>query len=158
MDKLSLLIVENNRFLRKSLKRILKEKIRTIDIFESESIHEVRFEIDDTPPDVILTNINIAGEDGLKFAKNLIDHYPDVRVVVASGWDILEYHQLSRNISSRISILTNDFTIKKMVSILKIAETQKREESKKKISLFKKSKVCLANDMGLGAKDRFVLA
>ena len=127
MGKLKLLIIENHSNLRRSLKRILQQRVRCLDIFESQSINDARFQIRDNPPDVLLTNINVAGDSGLLFAKNILEKSPEIQILLISGWNIFEYSQINKAIRSRMHILINNVDIDKIVNMLKSVKRNRKK-------------------------------
>lgn len=127
MSKCKLLIIENHSNLRRSLKNILQQRVRGLDIFESQSINDARFQILDNPPDVILINIKVAGDSGLLFAKKILDISPEIPILIISGWNIFEYCQINKAIRQRVHILTNNFDIDKIVNMLKSVKQNRKK-------------------------------
>lgn len=56
-----------------------------------ENGREAMRRIDENPPDLLLTDINMPYVDGLELAKYVYENYPDTRTVIISGYDEFEY-------------------------------------------------------------------
>lgn len=47
--------------------------------------------VEETLPDIVITDINMDDMDGLEFAENLKQKYPYIKVIILSGYDEFEY-------------------------------------------------------------------
>ncbi|NRY49351.1 response regulator [Clostridium beijerinckii] len=90
-------------------------------------------------PDIILTDINMPVTDGLDMSKSILERYPDIKVIVITGYNEFEYAKRS------IKIGVNDFILKPIDedelrnSVLKLKDEIQDEYLKKKnIRILKK--------------------
>jgi len=82
-EKIKILIVDDQPFIRSLAERILKEKnYATAHAHDGkEAIEKVEAE----SPDLVLMDIHMPGTDGISALKHIIKHTPDVPVIIMSG-------------------------------------------------------------------------
>lgn len=71
-------------------------------------------------PDIILMDINlknIASEDGLELAKQILSSYPEQRIVILSGYDLPVYRSEARKIGAK-GFVNKNIEPEKLISIL----------------------------------------
>lgn len=89
---LKLLIVEDEELLRMGLVTCMKwEELGYQLIGETGDGRKAIELVAQNPPDVILTDIKMAHMDGLDMAEQLKQDYPDIRIIVISGYDDFDY-------------------------------------------------------------------
>lgn len=86
-----------------------------MEIVEASNGEEAFQSIESVPPDLTFMDIELPGENGLKITQRLKERYPDITVIILTGYDWPEYreaaHQyteyfLSKGTSSRKEILS----------------------------------------------------
>lgn len=82
--KVSLLIVEDDRFIRKVYREILT-KIEKLDIHELETAENILEYVKENKPDVVIMDYKLPGINGLEATKQIIMAHPDTIVLVISG-------------------------------------------------------------------------
>jgi two-component system response regulator YesN len=87
------LIVEDNRFFREAFRTILHERIPSVVIEEAGNGEEALQRINGTPPDLIFTDMRLAGMNGLELAQKLKKDFPRIRVAMLTGYDFPEYRR-----------------------------------------------------------------
>jgi len=87
------LIVEDNRFFREAFRTILHERIPSVVIEEAGNGEEALQRINGTPPDLIFTDMRLAGMNGLELAQNLKKDFPRIRIAMVTGYDFPEYRR-----------------------------------------------------------------
>jgi YesN/AraC family two-component response regulator len=89
-----ILIVEDNRSYRESLKEILDEvKFPSVIVKEAENGKEAMEKADVFRPNLILMDIGLPDESGLELTKKIKAKYPDVSVAMLTTHDAPEYRE-----------------------------------------------------------------
>ncbi len=82
---LSLLLVDDSRIARLSLKRQLKTLGLELTLLEADSADAAEALLASTTPDIALIDFNMPGRDGLQLAENIKQHYPQVRMALVTA-------------------------------------------------------------------------
>lgn len=101
---MKLLLIDDHKMIGKSLKESLKmnSSIESIDVFidpikAMESILEKEY-------DIILMDINMgkaSNKSGLEIAKDLIQRYPEIKIVMLTGFDLIGYEREAKRIGAK---------------------------------------------------------
>jgi DNA-binding NarL/FixJ family response regulator len=123
------LIVEDSTFYRQLFKEALRSKFPTMEISEASNGEEALQKVERLHPHIIFMDIKLPGENGLELTKKIKDQYPDIYVVVLTGYDIPEYreaafknkanHFLSKGSATKENILD---LVQSILSELKTSE------------------------------------
>jgi DNA-binding NarL/FixJ family response regulator len=110
------LIVEDSNFFRQLFKETLHSRFPSMDISEASNSQEALEKTETLHPDLIFMDIKLPGENGLELTKRIKTKFPDVTVIILSGYDFPEYREaaqrykadyfLSKGSSTKESILT----------------------------------------------------
>jgi len=87
------LIVEDNRLFREAFSTILHERIPSVVIEEAGNGEEALQRINGTPPDLIFTDMRLAGMNGLELTQKLKSDFPRIRIAMLTGYDFPEYRR-----------------------------------------------------------------
>jgi len=87
------LIVEDNRFFREAFKASLQERVPSVVIEEAGSGEEALQRINGAPPDLIFTDMRLAGMNGLELAQKIKKDFPRIRIAILTGYDFPEYRR-----------------------------------------------------------------
>ena len=87
------LIVEDNRFFREAFKTSLHERIPSVVIEEAGNGEEALQRINGAPPDLIFTDMRLAGMNGLELAQKIKKDFPRIRIAMLTGYDFPEYRR-----------------------------------------------------------------
>jgi len=88
-----ILIVEDNRFYRQSLKEICDGKFLDLHIEEAENGKEAMEKVDSFLPGLVFMDIGLPDESGLRLTKKIKAKYPDISVVMLTSHDQPEYRE-----------------------------------------------------------------
>lgn len=89
-----LLIVDDEPLIRRGIKSLADlSKIGISEIIEAESGEEALQMMADHQPHLILMDINMPQMDGLTASANIKEKYPDVFIIILTGYDYFEYAQ-----------------------------------------------------------------
>ncbi len=136
----NLLIIENNLNLRKIFTSILKKKVAGLHITESESFADACNILIEEQPDVVLTNIHIAGQNASSFVKHLTKAYPDIHIIMLSEYHLVEYHSFSENIRKGAVFFANELNMEQLLNRINIFIKLKSSEKSKEIKEGKEKK------------------
>ena len=93
MNKLKILIVDDNAPFRQILRESLQTSFPTIAINEVADGAEVLQKVDAFLPDLIFMNIQLPGEDGLQLTKKIKAIYPNMIIFILTQHDTPEYRK-----------------------------------------------------------------
>jgi CheY-like chemotaxis protein len=89
------LIVEDSTLFRQLLKEILHERFPSIEIREAVDGEEALGAIETSRPDLIFMDIRLPGENGIELTQRVKARYPNIIVIILTGYDLPEYRDLS---------------------------------------------------------------
>jgi CheY-like chemotaxis protein len=90
-----ILIVEDSTLFRQLLKETLHDRFPSIEILEAVDGEEAIQEIETSRPDLIFMDIRLPRENGLELTKKVKARYPNIIVVILTGYDLPEYREFS---------------------------------------------------------------
>jgi len=90
---LRVLIVEDHRLFREAFRTSLHERLPSVVIEEAGSGEEALRRINGTPPDLIFTDMRLAGMNGLELSQELKKDFPRIRIAMLTGYDFPEYRR-----------------------------------------------------------------
>ena len=88
------LIVDDNTAFRQLLKLTL-DRFLSIDIYEAADGEEVLQKIESLNPNLIFMDYRLGGENGLELTKQVKDRYPNIIVIILTGYNLPEYGESS---------------------------------------------------------------
>jgi CheY-like chemotaxis protein len=91
-----ILIVEDSTLFRQLLKEALQDRFPSIEIREAGDGEKALQEIETSRPDLIFMDIRLPGENGLEVTKKVKAKYPNIIVVILTGYDLPEYREFSK--------------------------------------------------------------
>jgi DNA-binding NarL/FixJ family response regulator len=91
MDKLRILIVEDNGLFRQALRNGLQLSFQGATIDEATNGVEALKRIQAFFPDLILMDIRLPGESGLVLTQKIKEAHPEIIIFILSNYDIPEY-------------------------------------------------------------------
>jgi two-component system response regulator YesN len=93
MNKLRLLIVEDNNLFRQTLREGLQLSFPEIIIDEAANGVEALKRVDAFTPDLILMDMRLPGESGLALTQKIKATYPDIIIFILTNYDSLELRE-----------------------------------------------------------------
>lgn len=149
MDSMiKVMIVDDEYLIRNLIKNCIDWNKIGIDIIaEASNAVETLNLINKEKPNIILTDINMPMTDGLDMSKCILEKYPDIKIIVITGYNEFEYAKRS------IKIGVSDFILKPIdedelqSSILKLKKEILAEHSKTREYKDIKEKMVTFNDI-----------
>jgi len=92
---LKVLIVEDSTVFRQCFRQTLHDRFPSIELHEAADGEEAFQKIETSPPDLIFMDIRLPGENGLELTKKVKARYPNIIVIILTGYDLPEYREFS---------------------------------------------------------------
>jgi DNA-binding NarL/FixJ family response regulator len=93
---MNILIVEDNIGLRKMMKDILVAELHFATIAEASNVKETFMEISKNLPDIIIMDLKLEKENGLKLTKLIKEKHPQIIIAINTNYDSLEYRKAAQ--------------------------------------------------------------
>lgn len=131
-----ILIVDDEKMIREGIKKVINwEELDIHEVYLASSGKEAFATIQEQKPDILLTDISMAHMTGLELIEKTLAIYPDLKVLVLTGFDSFEYARKALRLKVQDfllkpvdeDILTE--AIRKQVILLK-EETRQKEAEK----------------------------
>lgn len=120
MFLINILLIDDHALFSKSLEIALSDYS---EIGTFESINDIALldkSIGEFKPDIILMDINlknITSIDGLELAKQTLEHYPEQKIVILSGYDLPVYRNEAKKIGAK-GFINKNIAPEMLISIL----------------------------------------
>ena len=139
-----LMIVDDETTIRKGLTQVVNwEAIDCIIQDTASDGLEAIEKLKENPVDIIITDIRMPESDGLDLAKYVMEHYPEIKVIILTGYADFEYakHAIKYNVSD---FLLKPISIEQVVASVQSA--QKKIIASRQKNTAKKSDVAFMID------------
>jgi len=87
------LIVDDNSMLRETTRLFLESKFPGLCVHEAEDGTEAFQQTHNHEPDLILMDIGLAGENGLRLTRKIKKLYPRITIIIFTNYDLSEYRK-----------------------------------------------------------------
>lgn len=122
MDKLKVLIVDDEYLIRELIKRSVDWEVLGLEVVsEASGGTEGLDEVEKHQPDLIITDICMPVVDGIEFSRKVLKKYPQIKIIVLTGHDEFDYARDSVSIGIREYLLKPVDPIKLTDTIIKIS-------------------------------------
>jgi two-component system, NarL family, response regulator DegU len=108
------LLVEDNDAFRGVIKEILESEFDGMEIIEDKDGLETLYKVETLHPNLVLMDINLPGENGLKLTKKIKTKYPEIIVCILTNYDSQEYREAAGKAQAD-SFFTKDFVTKEAI-------------------------------------------
>ena len=92
---LKILVVEDSTLFRKLFKEALRGRFPSIEIHEARDGEEAVLQVETFRPNLIFMDIRLPGENGLELTKKVKTRYPNIIVIILTGYDLPAYREFS---------------------------------------------------------------
>lgn len=93
---MKVLIVDDNASYRQSLRELLSQQFEGIQILEAESPKEALDQLENTVPDLLLIDIDLAGQSGLELTRKVREELQDASIAVITNHDLPEFREAAQ--------------------------------------------------------------
>ena len=94
-EGLKVLIVEDSTLFRQLFRHTLHDRFPSIEIHEAANGEEALRKVEMLHPNLIFMDIRLPGENGLELTRKLKNRYPNIIVIILTGYDLPEYREAS---------------------------------------------------------------
>jgi CheY-like chemotaxis protein len=113
---LRVLVVEDSTLFRQLFKEALHNRFPSVEIYEAVDGREALLQVEASRPNLIFMDIRLPGENGLALTQKIKTRYPNITVIILTGYDLPEYREASSQYAdyffSKDSLTTKDiFTL-----------------------------------------------
>jgi DNA-binding NarL/FixJ family response regulator len=91
--KPNILIVDDNSLVRQTTRSYLESKFPALEVNEAIDGNDAFNQIRERLPDLIIMDIRLPGENGLKLTRKIKELYPQIVVVIFTSYDLPEYRK-----------------------------------------------------------------
>jgi len=92
---LKVLIVEDSTLFRQLFRETLHDRFPAIEIHEAANGEEALRKVEMLRPNLIFMDIRLPGENGLELTRKVKHQYPNIIVIILTGYDLPEYREAS---------------------------------------------------------------
>ena len=114
--RFKILLVEDNVTFRRVLKQTLHECFPCMIITEAIDGEEALRKIDTLLPNLILTDINLPGENGLELTRKIKAIHPETPIIILTSYDLPEYRQVAYEYGAKSFLVKGAFTLGELVA------------------------------------------
>lgn len=114
------LLIDDHSLFAQSLAIALSDFPTIEQFFIIKSVDEIETIIETNRPDIILMDINLgklSDEDGLILTQNLLQKFPDQKIVILSGYDLPVYRKEAKKLGAK-GFISKDVVPEKLLRIL----------------------------------------
>lgn len=143
MSLYKIMLVDDEEEVRKSIIRKIDWQNAGFEVIgDAENGEDALEKIEQTEPDVVLTDIKMPYMDGLTMAEKIRQNYPSIKIVIFSGFDEFEYAKRAIKLNVFEYIL-KPVNVEELTAILKKIKKNLDEEieQKRNVSLLRESYV-----------------
>ncbi len=90
-----ILVVEDNALFRQALKDVLHDQFPSIELYEAINGEEALQRLETLRPHLIFLDLRLPGENGVEVARKVKSRYPNIIVVMVTGYDSPQYKEAS---------------------------------------------------------------
>jgi DNA-binding NarL/FixJ family response regulator len=123
-----ILIIEDNIKLRRRIKRILVSKLPVLSVAEASDEKETFSEIEKKPPELVIVDIRLAGENGLNLIKKIKARYPLIHIAINTINDSIEYKTAAVQVGADYFLSKKSNTINDLASLAESIFLKKSED------------------------------
>jgi CheY-like chemotaxis protein len=92
---LKVLIVEDSTLFRQLFKETFRNRFPSVEIYEAADGEGALLKVETFRPHLIFMDIRLPGENGLQLTQKIKARYPNIMVIILTGYDLPEYREAS---------------------------------------------------------------
>lgn len=114
-----ILIVEDHRSFRETLKECLNGELSWMILEEAANGREAMEKVGSFRPDVIFMDIRLPEASGLELTKEITAKYPDTQVIIMTGYDSMGYQDLAAQYGAKGYFCKGEVNGKDILALVK---------------------------------------
>ncbi len=120
------MLVEDNVIFRKSLRDSLQLRFPSIEITEAGDGAEALEKVGSLPPNLILMDIRLPGENGLELTEKIKKLHPGIMIIILTNYDIPEYREAAARFKADYFFSKDSMNIEEVLPLVKSRFCQKK--------------------------------
>jgi CheY-like chemotaxis protein len=92
---LKVLIVEDSTLFRQLFKETFHDRFPSVEIYEAVDGEEALLQVETFRPNLIFIDVRLPGKNGLELTQKVKARYPNIIVIILTGYDSPEYREFS---------------------------------------------------------------
>jgi len=125
---MNILIVEDNIGLRKMMKDILVAELHFATIAEASNVKETFIEISKKLPDIIIMDLKLKKENGLKLTKLIKEKHPQIMIAINTNYDSLEYRKAAQQKGADVFLSKKTNNVGDIIALTKFVNENKSRQ------------------------------
>ena len=125
---MNILIVEDNIGLRKMMKDILVAELHFAIIAEASNVKETFIEISKKLPDIIIMDLKLKKENGLKLTQLIKEKHPKIVIAINSNYDSLEYRKEAQQKGADVFLSKKTNNVGDIIALTKFVNENKSRQ------------------------------
>ena len=113
-----ILLVEDNVAFRRVLKQSLHRCFPSMIIAEAGDGEEALGKIDTLLPDLIIMDIKLPGENGLKLTKKIKATHQETPIIILTSYDLPEYRQVAYENGANSFLVKGSFSLRELTTMV----------------------------------------
>ena len=124
--KFNILIVDDNSLVRETTRSYLESKFPALEVNEAVDGDDAFNQIRERLPDLIMMDIRLHGENGLKLTRKIKELYPQIVVVIFTSYDLPEYRKAAFENGAAFFLSKSSLHNKKLIGVINtiLADTE----------------------------------
>ena len=114
-----ILIVEDHRSFRETLKEYLKGEFPWVSLEEAANGREAMEKVGSFRPDLIFMDIRLPEASGLELTRKITANYPDTKVIIMTSYDSMGYQELAAQYGAKEFFFKGEVTGKDILTLVK---------------------------------------
>ncbi len=115
------LLVEDNAVVRSLVKEVLEHRLPSLEILQAADATEALQIMEDFPPDLVLMDIRLPDENGLRLTRRIKKHRPHTTVIILTSYDYPEYREAAAREGAFGYVTKGELTVDRLMSLIQCA-------------------------------------
>jgi DNA-binding NarL/FixJ family response regulator len=118
VDAFRILLVEDHREFRESIKGVLSARLPHVEVDEAVEGNDVISKVEARPPHLVFMDINLPGENGLELTRQIKQSFPRTVVVILTNYDLPEYRETAFRYGANYFLSKSSTNGQKLLSLI----------------------------------------
>ena len=132
MINTKVLIVEDNKTFRQTLKSFLIIKYPSLRIFEAENASKTMEIIQTDPPDLVFMDIRLPDGNGFRLTERIKEQYPQTTIFIITNHDSMEYKEAADQCGADGFLSKRASTLSAIIKVVESISSHRAVDSHRK--------------------------